>query len=157
MKRLSYILTILSCIIMAGCSNKNDLSDIKINKLDSKKFTQEEYNQILDEFVETFNESDNHYQKITITEISYVSDDCLQQEIKDWIKNENLNEKDMEFMLLKLNIDTYQLKDKLNFADGYPDDYYYFIGKKPNEKWEILRTGLTGNGAYDLQCELNKE
>lgn len=157
MKRLPYILSILSFIVLSGCANKNDLSDIKVNKLDSQKFTQEEYNQILNEFVEAFNESDNHYQKITITEISYAGDDCLQQEIEDWMKNEDLNEKDMEFMLLKLSLDTYQLKDKLNFADGYPDDYYYFIGKKPNGKWEVLRAGLTGNGAYDLQCELKKK
>ena len=154
MKHLSCILTILFCIALVGCSSKNDLSDIKVNELDSKMFTQEEYHQILDEFVQTFNESDNSYKEVTITEISYVSDDCLQQEIKDWIKDENIDDNEMEFMLLKLNIDTYKFIDEFNVNTGYPNDFYYFIGKKKGGKWEVLQTGLAYPGAYDLQCEL---
>lgn len=148
------LLSMLICLIFTGCSSKKTLSQIKVNPLNSEMFSANEWNQILNEFVEDFNESDNSYFDVTITEISYVSDDCLQQEIKDWIKDKNTDANEMQFMLLKLNIDTYKFIDEFNVNTGYPNDFYYFIGKKQNGKWEVLRNGLAFPGAYDLQCEL---
>lgn len=148
------LLSMLTCLIFTGCSSKKTLSQIKVNPLNSEMFSANEWNQILNEFVEDFNESDNSYFDVTITEISYVSDDCLQQEIKDWIKDKNTDANEMQFMLLKLNIDTYKFIDEFNVNTGYPNDFYYFIGKKQNGEWKVLRSGLAYPGAYDLQCEL---
>lgn len=160
MKRLSCILTILSCITLVGCSGKNDLSDIKVNELDSELFTKEEYHQLLDEFVSAFNRylGEGYGYNIEIEEISYVSDTCLKMEIQDLYENEkSASDKKDEyqiFLLLKLRLDKASIIDKLNVTGSFPDDYRYFVGKKQDGKWEVLRTGLAYPGAYDLQCEL---
>lgn len=151
---------LLCAMTISGCKGKKSLADIKVEALESALFTEAQWDQILTEFVKAFNEEEigTFYQEVGIEEISYVSDECLKQEVSDWLKNENtdpqVNEDTMTFMLLKVKLDTLSLKDSFNLADSYPEEYYYFIGKKQNENWKVLRTGLAYGAAYGLQCEL---
>ncbi len=151
---------LLCAMIISGCKPRKSLADIKVEALDSALFTEAQWDQILEEFVKAFNEEEmgTAYQEVGIEAISYVSDECLKQEISDWLENENndpqINENTMDFMLVKVKLDTLSLKDSFNFADSYPNDYYYFIGKKQNEGWKVLRAGLAYGAAYGLQCEL---
>lgn len=163
MKRLTIVGIILCSVVLSGCDNKKTLTDIKVNDFDSELYTKEEYNQMLDEFVTEFNEtfSKNLPYDIGIEEISYVGDRCLKMEIQDFYGNNksSANEVDenQDFLLLKIRLDKTSLKDKLNVTGSYPDDYYYFVGKKQNGKWEVLKAGMAYPGGFDLQCDLKKK
>lgn len=160
LRKLLPLIILTGCITLCGCASKNTRSDIKVEPLKSELFSEAEYNQMLDEIIAAYNDTSERevLEETQIEEIIYLGDDCLKQEIQDWLSDEKEDDyKIKDYMLLKLKVDTYQLKDKFVVGNRYPEYYYYFFGKNPNGKWDILRSGLPGYGAYDLRCELNKK
>ena len=160
LRKLLPLIILTGCITLCGCASKNTRSDIKVEPLKSELFSEAEYNQMLDEIIAAYNDTSERdvIDETQIEEIIYLGDDCLKQEIQDWLSDEKEDDyKIKDYMLLKLKVDTYQLKDKFVVGNRYPEYYYYFFGKNPNGKWDILRSGLPGYGAYDLRCELNKK
>lgn len=160
LRKLLPLIVLIAGITLSGCASKNTRSDIKVDPITSELFSEAEYNQILDEIIASYNDTSERevLEETQIEEIIYLGDDCLKQEIQDWLSDEKEDDyKVKDYMLLKLKVDTYQLKDKFVVGNRYPEYYYYFFGKNPNGKWDILRSGLPGYGAYDLRCELNKK
>lgn len=159
LRKLLPLIILTGCITLCGCASKNTRSDIKVEPLKSELFSETEYNQMLDEIIAAYNDTSERdvIDETQIEEIIYVGDDCLKQEIQDWLSKKDVDNDIKDYMLLKLKVDTYQLKDKFVVGNRYPEYYYYFFGKNPNGKWDILRSGLPGYGAYDLRCELNKK
>lgn len=159
LRKLLPLIILTGCITLCGCASKNTRSDIKVEPLKSELFSEAEYNQMLDEIIAAYNDTSERdvIDETQIEEIIYVGDDCLKQEIQDWLSKKDVDNDIKDYMLLKIKEDTYQLKDKFVVGNQYPEYYYYFFGKDQNGKWDILRAGLAYPGAYSLQCELNKK
>lgn len=158
-RALMNVILCLCTISLCACDKKNTTANIQINPIQSEIYTEAQFHQILDEIVNAYNgnEFGASYFDTEIVEISYVGDTCLKQEIADWVKEKNdpdFDQASASFMLVKMRIDTSSLIDEFNVNSGYPDDFYYFLVKEPNGKWELLRSGLA-SGAYGLQCEIH--
>ncbi len=158
-RKLLPLIILTGCITLCGCASKNTRSDIKVEPLKSELFSEAEYNQILDEIIAAYNDTSERdvIDETQIEEIIYVGDDCLKQEIQDWLSKKDIDNDIKDYMLLKIKEGTYQLKDKFVVGNQYSEYYYYFFGKDQSGKWDILRAGLAYPGAYSLQCELNKK
>ena len=159
LRKLLPLIILTGCITLCGCASKNTRSDIKVEPLKSELFSEAEYNQMLDEIIAAYNDTSERdvIDETQIEEIIYVGDDCLKQEIQDWLSKKDIDNDIKDYMLLKIKEDTYQLKDKFVVGNQYSEYYYYFFGKDQSGKWDILQAGFAGYGAYDLQCELNKK
>ncbi len=159
LRKLLPLIILTGCITLCGCASKNTRSDIKVEPLKSELFSEAEYNQMLDEIIAAYNDTSERdvIDETQIEEIIYVGDDCLKQEIQDWLSKKDIDNYIKDYMLLKIKEGTYQLKDKFVVGNRDSEYYYYFFGKDQSGKWDILQAGLAGYGAYDLQCELNKK
>lgn len=159
LRKLLPLIVLIAGITLSGCASKNTRSDIKVEPLKSELFSEAEYNQMLDEIIAAYNDTSERdvIDETQIEEIIYVGDDCLKQEIQDWLSKKDVDNDLKDYMLLKIKEGTYQLKDKFVVGNRYSEYYYYFFGKDQSGKWDILQAGLAGYGAYDLQCELNKK
>ena len=159
-KKIRYnILSALLCVgLLTACGSKNTLSDIQVNAMQSELYTEGEYYEFLDEFVTGYNEKayGETLRETEIIEISYLGDACLQQEIADLANSTDepaLDLDSMQFMLMRIKADITSFWDKFNLNESYPQEFTYFLTKKPNAKWEVQRSGDAG---YVPQCEFNK-
>ncbi len=131
LRKLLPLIILTGCITLCGCASKNTRSDIKVEPLKSELFSEAEYNQMLDEIIAAYNDTSERdvIDETQIEEIIYVGDDCLKQEIQDWLSKKDIDNDIKDYMLLKIKEGTYQLKDKFVVGNRYSEYYYYFFGK----------------------------